>query len=293
MSIFSKLKASKKAAKEHKAAEKQKDPETAVVIPYKHTPTHAAVDALSGAPSSWSRDDRSKIKAQHKRRSEMVMSRTPSSLSTMSYMNPGAGSSSQVPPLPRNSSYSSFNPTWFDKSDGVIDSRQNRYRPHRGHSYHDSGLGPSPLGSDGQSKGTSSTQLEQASLSLTALQSQLDNRLTSSTEASPVVSSGNSTNSNNSSDNLEIAGSKRPPVPESQITRGENGKPQGTVFAEQDIFDRLHTSTQRKLGEAPLHDTPPGPKPRTPTKAAPVAEVKQKKQRWSLLGKKNTAAVAS
>lgn len=264
MSIFSKLKASKKAAKEHKAAEKQKDPETAVVIPYKHTPTHAAVDALSGAPSSWSRDDRSKIKAQHKRRSEMVMSRTPSSLSTMSYMNPGAGSSSQVPPLPRNSSYSSFNPTWFDKSDGVIDSRQNRYRPHRGHSYHDSGLGPSPLGSDGQSK-----------------------------EASPVVSSGNSTNSNNSSDNLEIAGSKRPPVPESQITRGENGKPQGTVFAEQDIFDRLHTSTQRKLGEAPLHDTPPGPKPRTPTKAAPVAEVKQKKQRWSLLGKKNTAAVAS
>lgn len=262
MSIFSKLKASKKAAKEHKAAEKQKEPET--TIPYKHTPTHAAVDALSGAPSSWSRDDRSKIKAQHKRRSEMVMSRTPSSLSQMSYMNPGASSSVQAPPMPRNSSYSSFNPTWFDKSDGVTDSKQNRYRPHRGHSYHDSGLGPNPLGSNGQSK-----------------------------EASPVVSSGNSTNSNNSSDNLEIAGTKRPAVPESQITRGESGKPQGTVFAEQDIFDRLHTSTQRKLGEAPRHDTAPGPQPRTLTKLAPVVEVKQKKQRWSLLGRKNTAAVAS
>lgn len=291
MSIFSKLKASKKAAKEHKAAEKQKEPET--TIPYKHTPTHAAVDALSGAPSSWSRDDRSKIKAQHKRRSEMVMSRTPSSLSQMSYMNPGASSSVQAPPMPRNSSYSSFNPTWFDKSDGVTDSKQNRYRPHRGHSYHDSGLGPSPLGSNGQSKGTSSSNLEQASLSLTAFQSQLDNRLTSYAEASPVVSSGNSTNSNNSSDNLEIAGTKRPAVPESQITRGESGKPQGTVFAEQDIFDRLHTSTQRKLGEAPRHDTAPGPQPRTLTKLAPVVEVKQKKQRWSLLGRKNTAAVAS
>ncbi|KAH6716132.1 hypothetical protein BKA61DRAFT_631602 [Leptodontidium sp. MPI-SDFR-AT-0119] len=261
MSIFSKLKASKKAAKDHKAAEKQKEP--AAVVPYKHTPTHAAVDALSGAPSSWSRDDRSKIKAQHKRRSEMVMTRTPSSLSTISYMNSAAGPSSQAPPLPRNSSYNSFNPTWFDKMDGTNDTKQNRYRPQRGHSYHDSGLGPSPLGSNIQSE-----------------------------DASPVVSSGTSTNSNNSSDGLEIAGpSTQRPAATGQPAKTEI--PQGTVFAEQDIFDRLHTSTARKLGEAPLYDSPPGPKPRTPTKAAPVVEQKQKKQRWSLLGKKNTSAVSS
>ncbi|KAH7317635.1 hypothetical protein BKA65DRAFT_410481 [Rhexocercosporidium sp. MPI-PUGE-AT-0058] len=263
MSIFSKLKASKKAAKDHKAAEKQKDPDAVVVVPYKHTPTHAAVDALSGAPSSWSRDDRPKIKEQHKRRSEMVMSRTPSSLSTMSYMNSAAGPSSQAPPLPRNASYNSFNPTWFDKMDGANDHRQNRYRPQRGHSYHDSGLGPSPLGSNIQSE-----------------------------EVSPVVSSGTSTNSNNSSDNLEIAGpSTERPVNTRQLSKTD--KPKGTVFAEQDIFDRLHTSTARKLGEAPLFETPQGPKPRTPTKAAPVVEQKPKKQRWSLLGKKNTAAVSS
>ncbi|KAL5331674.1 hypothetical protein ACEPPN_001209 [Leptodophora sp. 'Broadleaf-Isolate-01'] len=290
MSIFSKLKASKKAAKDHKAAEKQKEP--AAVVPYKHTPTHAAVDALSGAPSSWSRDDRSKIKAQHKRRSEMVMTRTPSSLSTISYMNSAAGPSSQAPPLPRNSSYNSFNPTWFDKMDGTNDTKQNRYRPQRGHSYHDSGLGPSPLGSNIQSEGTSSTNLQQASLSLTEFQAQLDNRLTSSVDASPVVSSGTSTNSNNSSDGLEIAGpSTQRPAATGQPAKTEI--PQGTVFAEQDIFDRLHTSTARKLGEAPLYDSPPGPKPRTPTKAAPVVEQKQKKQRWSLLGKKNTSAVSS
>ncbi|KAL2065610.1 hypothetical protein VTL71DRAFT_3280, partial [Oculimacula yallundae] len=265
MSIFSKFKGAKKAAKDHKAAEKQKEA-TDTVVPYKHTPTHAAVDALSGAPSSWSRNDAGRIKAEHKRRSEMVlkspMNRTPSSLSTISYSHPSAGeSSSQVPALPRNSSYSSFNPTWFDKMDGPVDSRQNRYKPQRGHSYHDSGIGPSPLGSNIQSE-----------------------------EPSPVVSSGTSTNSN-SSDNLEIAGpsTRRPAM---NGTRSDKSVPQGTVFAEQDIFDRLHTSTARKLGEAPVLDGPAPRQIRTPT-AAPVVEQKQKKQRWSLLGKKNSVAVSS
>ncbi|XMA14968.1 hypothetical protein WAI453_007759 [Rhynchosporium graminicola] len=261
MSIFSILKASKKAAKEHKAAEKQKEPD-AVVIPYKHTPTHAAVDALSGAPSSWSRHDASKIKAQHKRRSEMVMSRTPSSLSTISFVNPSAaGPSSQPPPLPRSSSHSSFNPTWFDKVDGTIDSRQNKYRPQRGQSYHDSGIGPSPLGSKVQSE-----------------------------DASPVISSSNSTKSNNSSDILEIAvDSTGRPKP--NRTRSKESGPQGTVFVQQDIFDRLHTSTSRKVGEAPILDGP-APRPRVRT-STPAVEQKQKKQRWSLLGKRNTAAVST
>ncbi|CZT04644.1 uncharacterized protein RCO7_05528 [Rhynchosporium graminicola] len=290
MSIFSILKASKKAAKEHKAAEKQKEPD-AVVIPYKHTPTHAAVDALSGAPSSWSRHDASKIKAQHKRRSEMVMSRTPSSLSTISFVNPSAaGPSSQPPPLPRSSSHSSFNPTWFDKVDGTIDSRQNKYRPQRGQSYHDSGIGPSPLGSKVQSEGTFSTNLHQASLSLSAFQAQIDNRLTSSLDASPVISSSNSTKSNNSSDILEIAvDSTGRPKP--NRTRSKESGPQGTVFVQQDIFDRLHTSTSRKVGEAPILDGP-APRPRVRT-STPAVEQKQKKQRWSLLGKRNTAAVST
>lgn len=285
MSVFSKIKASRKAAKEHKAAGKEKDPNEVVKAPYKHVPTHAAVDALSGAPSSWSRDDRSKIKEQHQKRSQLVISRTGSSVSTMSYMNAAAGPSSQPPPLPRNSSYSSYNPTWFDRSGDVYysnEARQSRYKPQRGHSYHDSGIGPSPLASNVQSEGTSSTSLQQASLSLDTFQSQLDNRLTSYTEVSPVVSSGNSTTSN-SSDNLEIAGPSN--------SKRQSQRPQPNVYAEQDIFDRLHTSTTRKLGEAPLYDSPPSPKPKSPTVA--VVEQKPKKQRWSLLGKKNTASVAA
>lgn len=164
MSVFSKIMMSRKAAKEHKnkVAEKDKEPEQAVKAPYKHTPTHAAVDALSGAPSSWNHEDRPKIKEHHKRRSQMVISRTGSSLSHMSYMNSAAGSTSNIPPLPRNSSYSSYNPAWFDRGGDVYYSNENqRQKPPRSHSYHDSGIGPSigpsPLASQQQSEGISSS----------------------------------------------------------------------------------------------------------------------------------------
>lgn len=162
MSVFSKLKMSKKAAKEHKAKAAEKDKEPVITVPYKHVPTHAAVDALSGAPSSWKAEDRPKIKDHHHRRSQMAMSRTGSYLSTVSYMNaatPTAGPSS-APSLPRNSSYSSYNPTWFDRTgdlQGYIEPPAKRYRPTRGHSYNDSGMGasigPSPLASNIQSEG--------------------------------------------------------------------------------------------------------------------------------------------
>jgi hypothetical protein len=277
---------SKKAAKEvkdKKMIEKQKE-EAAAKIPYKHVPTHAAVDALSGAPSTWQVEDRSKIKAHHQRRSQMVISRTGSSLSTVSYMNAAAGPSS-APALPRNSSYSSYNPTWFDRGGDVYYSNEpahKRARPSRGHSYHDSGIGPSPLASNLQSEGTSSNNSLQQMTNGT-FQSQLDHRLTSYAEVSPVVSSGNSTNSN-SSDNLEIAGPSNP--------KRVSQRPQPIVYAEKDIFDRLHTSTTRKLGEAPLYDSPPvHVKAHVATVVAQAP--KAKKQRWSLLGKRNSAAIAA
>lgn len=159
MSVFSKLRLSKKAAKEHKAktAEKQKADQLAeeavAKVPYKHIPTHAAVDALSGAPSTWKAEDRPKIKDHHQRRSQMAISRTGSYLSTVSYAGSVAGPSN-TPPLPRNSSYSSYNPTWFDRTgdiQGYIEPPQKKYR--RGHSYHDSGIGPSPLASNVHSEG--------------------------------------------------------------------------------------------------------------------------------------------
>lgn len=69
-------------------------------------------------------------------------------------------------------------------------------------------------------------------------------------------------------------------------------RPQPIVYAEKDIFDRLHTSTTRKLGEAPLYDSPP---PKVPIATAkPIVQVeKPKKSRWSLMGKKNNAAIAA
>lgn len=216
----------------------------------------------------------------------MAISRTGSSLSTVSYLNSAAGPSSQAPPLPRNSSYSSYNPTWFDRGGDLnysfekVEPVPKRQKPSRGHSYHDSGIGPSPLASNMQSEGMSSSSPLKDPFERSA--TQLSNRLSSYTEVSPVVSSGNSTTSN-SSDNLEM------PQNRSRMST----RPQPMVYAEKDIFDRLHTSTTRKLGEAPVSDSPPvfAKAPVVAATAAP--QQKQKKQRWSLLGKKNNAAISA
>lgn len=99
----------------------------------------------------------------------MVMSRPPSTLSTTSFANAAAGpssSSSSMPALPRNSSYSSYNPTWFDRGGDAYyshpESAQRRPQKARGHSYNDSGLGasigPSPLASNIHSEGISPLQ---------------------------------------------------------------------------------------------------------------------------------------
>jgi hypothetical protein len=289
MSVFSKIKLSRKAAKEHKHKVAEKEADKPVKVPYRHVPTHAAVDALSGAPSSWQQEDRSKIMEHHKRRSQMVISRTGSSLSTTSYMNAAAGPSSQAPPLPRNNSYNSYNPTWFNRDGDVYylnsEPQHKKFKPSRGHSYHDSGIGPSPLVTATPSEGTSSLsslrQAETPVLLTSPSQSPVNTRLTCNAEVSPVVSSGNSTTSN-SSDHLEIAVAPNANPDRMSI------RPQPMVYPEKDIFERLHTSTTRKLGEAPLFDGPP-------EVAKPIANIvaqeKPKKSRWSLMGKKNAAAI--
>ncbi|RDW77672.1 hypothetical protein BP6252_05725 [Coleophoma cylindrospora] len=283
MSVFSKIRDSRKAAKEHKDKEKSKEVAEQTTLPYKHTPTHAAVDALSGAPSTWKIEDRPKIKEQHQRRSQLRMSRTASYVSNVSHSTQyGAGAytissdagTSQAPAFPRNSSYASYNagPAWFDREN--IDREryypseaptQKRRKPTRGHSYHDSGVGtsvrPSPLVSHVASEDVSPEQ-------------------------TPVVSSGNSTNSNsNSSENLEM--------PEKPNQNRMSLRPQPNVYAEQDIFDRLHTSTTRKLGEAPLYDSPPPVVMKTAVSSSKAIDQPPKKSRWSLRAKKNSAAIAA
>ncbi len=87
MSIFSKLRRAKQAAdsqKEKNNAAAETKPKAA---PYKHIPTHAASDALLGAPAGRSAEDRKAIQAQHQRRSQYNLSRNPSSLSNVTTFN--------------------------------------------------------------------------------------------------------------------------------------------------------------------------------------------------------------
>lgn len=126
MSIFSKIKGASKAAKEHKKA---KAPDLGVQKPtparQRHVPTHAAIDAMLGAPSSCKEVDRSAIRAQHKRRS--MMPKTDSGSST---------------PLRRNHSsgfYDSYsNNTNYGSEYGIAMSRLEPRRSHTSYNPHQS-----------------------------------------------------------------------------------------------------------------------------------------------------------
>lgn len=80
MSIFGKIKGAKKAADQHKAQAATTSDDTPKPVPYVHTPTHAAIDALTGAPSTWKAEDRAQIKIQNEAR----LSRTGSDYSARS-----------------------------------------------------------------------------------------------------------------------------------------------------------------------------------------------------------------
>ena len=84
MSIFGKLRRAKQAAdtQKDKKAESKTEP-----APYKHVPTHAATDALLGAPATWREQDKKAIQAQHQRRSQYNLSRNQSSLSNVTTIN--------------------------------------------------------------------------------------------------------------------------------------------------------------------------------------------------------------
>jgi len=155
MSIFSKLSQSRKAAKEHKSKLAEKDELAAKPIKYRHVPTHAAVDALNNAPSTWKVTDRTKIKEQHARRSMIALSRTASAKTTLSAMN-GQSSSDAANPLPRIHSYSghsSHSAAWFDRPGGessrppsfLGEPANKRHKPTKTQSYHEAGIGRSPL----------------------------------------------------------------------------------------------------------------------------------------------------
>ncbi|KAL8717140.1 MAG: hypothetical protein Q9225_005594 [Loekoesia sp. 1 TL-2023] len=137
MSIFSKIKGAKKAADQHKQAKASEIPveKKDTPVPYRHVPTHAAVDALTGAPSSWREEDRAAIKHQHKRRS--MMTRNSSALSGT--LHP---SSSYT-----GSDFSSYGMTPAASSSRPSPTRLDTRRSYQGPGHYQ----PSPLGSSGVS----------------------------------------------------------------------------------------------------------------------------------------------
>src|SRR5258708_1094987 len=72
MSVLSLIQRGRQAAKQHTAEQAEQKKKEAVKVPYKHVVTHAATDAMSGAPQTWRQDDRPKIIEQNRRRSAMA-----------------------------------------------------------------------------------------------------------------------------------------------------------------------------------------------------------------------------
>jgi hypothetical protein len=104
------------------------------------------------------------------------------------------------------------------------------------------------------------------------------------TEISPTMGSENSADSK-SSDNLEIGMASR--------SNGNPYRPQAIVYAESNVFERLHRSTTRKVGEAPLSKAPPPAATKQTTTAVNTVVGETKKQRWSLLGKRSDSAISA
>lgn len=147
MAVFGALRRGRQAAKEHSAKQAEKQKQEQERPPYKHVPTHAAVDAMMGAPAGWRGDDRTRIIEAHRRRSTMSASvsaghlmpmmvsmtplhvggsttpRTTSSLSHVSFPYPN---SNPVLHLSRSHSYGgggggvgAVYPTWNDRGEAV------------------------------------------------------------------------------------------------------------------------------------------------------------------------------
>jgi hypothetical protein len=72
----------------------------------------------------------------------------------------------------------------------------------------------------------------------------------------------------------------------------KNRQPQPTIYGENDIFERLHKSKGRKVGEAPIVCSPPKTSV-TPSVVSVSLEEKGKMGRWTLKGKGREIAAAA
>ncbi|KAI2618874.1 hypothetical protein GGR54DRAFT_146519 [Hypoxylon sp. NC1633] len=169
MSVFSLIRRGRAQAKEHNAKKAEKAKDETVKLPYKHVVTHAAIDALSGAPSTWKHADRPRIMEQNKRRTAMAASETnlagmPRVGSSLSYVSYASVYATPVVPLPKNYSYNNIPTSWRDQmsnqegSDyfshpGSVRTAKGKEREHIQPS---TSIGPTPMLSPGQASTASS-----------------------------------------------------------------------------------------------------------------------------------------
>lgn len=288
MSILSRLKRTKKAIEENKAKvtadeeEKKKDEEETAKAQYKHVPSHASVDALFSAPPTWKHEDRPKILEHNRRRSQRTVSRTHSTLSSVNATPDG------TPATTRVASYDGYNPTWNSRIEHVsffdAVNRSIALPPIKTQvpNTPDSAVAISPLSSLAQSGGNYFSGLINIKQYTNIIKA-------ASQTTSPVNSKAPSSASSSSDLGLDIgARTPRRPLPSDAF------KHQPVIFQNHDILQRLHTSTTRKLGEAPILKAPtvevqvPKPVAVAPvTQKKPVEVVPLAKSRWSRMGKKN------
>ncbi|KAI4865787.1 hypothetical protein F4820DRAFT_469409 [Hypoxylon rubiginosum] len=245
MSVFSLIRRGRAQAKEHNAKKAEKVKEEAVKLPYKHVVTHAALDALSGAPPGWKHADRPKIMEQNKRRTAMAASEAnlagmPRVGSSMSYVSYASVYATPVVPLPKNYSYGNIPSSWREQLGG----------PQEGHDYF------GQLGQLGQPKSAKGKEPEY----IHPLASSVSRSSPAQTSAVSSLSlSGSSGNSNNSDDELELGNVAPSHGPE--IVSHQPSLSQKSSSSSSETSNRMPLTGSRPNAEAPAkpdrHYPPP------------------------------------
>ncbi|KAL8960993.1 MAG: hypothetical protein Q9193_002389 [Seirophora villosa] len=257
MSIFSKIKGAKKAAAQHKQAKASEIPveKKDIPVPYRHIPTHAAVDALTGAPSSWREEDRAAIKDHHKRRS--LMTRNSSMLSGT---------------LHPSSSYTGSEFSNGGMMPAASSSRQSPNRLDTRRSYQGTGhYQPSPLVSNGVSP--TGSEHSNSSSSSHLVEIPRVQHLPPSSRAS-------------------THGHHLPPMDEQPKVQHLPPSSRTSLHGHHlSPMDNTPRTTARKVGEAPQFSTPPSRVSPATAPTAAATPVSNKKRSWGFM-KRNSQGPA-
>ncbi|KAF5024714.1 hypothetical protein F66182_3198 [Fusarium sp. NRRL 66182] len=94
MSILSSIKRARDHKDTAKAKEAEKPKATKPVQPYRHVPTHAACDSISSGPAGARRNDRTKVRAENRKRTAKAVAETMHDSHAIQMNFPGSSTSS-------------------------------------------------------------------------------------------------------------------------------------------------------------------------------------------------------